>query len=65
MAKANADLKNLLSATDVYAYELYKELGICCTTYTTKMREELPQKEYTKFRTAILTVAARKAGIIE
>lgn len=65
MKKVNADLKNLLSAVDVYAYELYKELGICCTTYTTKMRAELSQKEYMKFRTAILTVAARKAGIIE
>lgn len=33
MKKVNTDVTNLLAATDVQAYELYKELGICATTY--------------------------------
>lgn len=63
MAKANTDIRMALLLHDVYAYEVAEELGICITTYSVRMRKEMPAVEKDKFLKAIIAVAARKAKL--
>lgn len=58
--KANKDIRLLLHINEIYAYELFDELGICQSTYTAYMRKELPREKRLKFFEAIERIKERK-----
>lgn len=62
MNTANTDIKVMLITHNVYAYELYKELGLSQSTYNVRIREELPGDEKERYKAAIFKIAAKKAG---
>lgn len=57
---ANNEIKLLLHLYGIYAYELVDELGICQSTYSTRMRKPLSVEDKTKFIVAINAIAERK-----
>lgn len=59
-AQPNNEIRLLLHLHDIYAYELVEELGICQTTYSTRMRKPLSVEDKTKFILAINAIAERK-----